>query len=162
MPTRGRLYECKTCNKQFPTFQALGGHRASHKKPRLMELYSKLDDRTASDNQNQVKKQKIHECSVCGLKFEIGQALGGHMRRHRAAMIESSSTREETVPRTPGSGGHMQRLLSSSSDNTNISFQEEIVRQVPILKRSNSSRRVLSSNLDLSLSILPLYNDSPP
>ncbi|RZC93255.1 hypothetical protein C5167_030374 [Papaver somniferum] len=60
--TRGRLYECKTCNKQFPSFQALGGHRASHKKPRLMELYSKLNDRTASDNQNQVKKQKIHEC----------------------------------------------------------------------------------------------------
>ncbi|KAE8815928.1 zinc finger protein ZAT5 [Hordeum vulgare] len=29
------VYECKTCNKCFPTFQALGGHRASHKKPRL-------------------------------------------------------------------------------------------------------------------------------
>ncbi|KAI4984895.1 hypothetical protein ZWY2020_017525 [Hordeum vulgare] len=27
--------ECKTCNKCFPTFQALGSHRASHKKPRL-------------------------------------------------------------------------------------------------------------------------------
>uniref|UniRef100_A0A803MGP9 C2H2-type domain-containing protein n=1 Tax=Chenopodium quinoa TaxID=63459 RepID=A0A803MGP9_CHEQI len=25
-------YECKTCNKAFPSFQALGGHRTSHKK----------------------------------------------------------------------------------------------------------------------------------
>ncbi|XP_021724416.1 zinc finger protein ZAT5-like [Chenopodium quinoa] len=25
-------YECKTCNKTFPSFQALGGHRTSHKK----------------------------------------------------------------------------------------------------------------------------------
>ncbi|KAL0413999.1 UNVERIFIED_CONTAM: Zinc finger protein ZAT12 [Sesamum radiatum] len=31
-----RVFTCKTCNRQFPSFQALGGHRASHKKPRLM------------------------------------------------------------------------------------------------------------------------------
>ena len=24
-----------------------------------------------------------HQCHVCGLGFEMGQALGGHMRRHR-------------------------------------------------------------------------------
>ncbi|GJZ80195.1 zinc finger protein ZAT5-like protein [Tanacetum coccineum] len=29
------VYECKTCNRTFPSFQALGGHRASHKKPKL-------------------------------------------------------------------------------------------------------------------------------
>ncbi|KAJ1418927.1 Zinc finger C2H2-type [Sesbania bispinosa] len=28
------LYQCKTCNRCFPSFQALGGHRASHKKPK--------------------------------------------------------------------------------------------------------------------------------
>ena len=33
--TVNRVFECKTCNRQFPSFQALGGHRASHKKPRL-------------------------------------------------------------------------------------------------------------------------------
>ncbi|KAL8551966.1 hypothetical protein ACS0TY_000859 [Phlomoides rotata] len=72
-----RVFECKTCNRQFPSFQALGGHRASHKKPRLM-----------ADGNNQdpsPPKPKTHECSVCGLEFPIGQALGGHMRRHRSA-----------------------------------------------------------------------------
>ncbi|KAI3967950.1 hypothetical protein MKW92_043992 [Papaver armeniacum] len=149
MPTsiRGRIYECKTCNRQFPSFQALGGHRASHKKPRLMELYS-LDNPSISDNQQQAKKQKIHECSICGLKFAIGQALGGHMRKHRAAMIESSST-TTTAETTTG-------LSSSSSDYTNISFQEDVLPQVPVLKRSNSSRRLFSLNLDLSLALLPL------
>lgn len=152
MPTsiQGRIYECKTCNKQFPSFQALGGHRASHKKPRLMELYS-LDNQSISDNQQQAKKQKVHECSICGSKFAIGQALGGHMRRHRAAMNECSSTIAAAT--TTG-------LSSSSSDNTDISFQEDVLPQVPVLKRSNSCRRVSSLNLDLSLALLPLDSNN--
>ena len=27
----------------------------------------------------------VHRCSTCGAVFPTGQALGGHMRRHRAA-----------------------------------------------------------------------------
>ncbi|KAL6907467.1 hypothetical protein ACP4OV_002506 [Aristida adscensionis] len=68
-----RVFECKTCNRQFPSFQALGGHRASHKKPRM-----------ADDAAAEPPKPKVHGCSICGLEFAIGQALGGHMRRHRA------------------------------------------------------------------------------
>nr|GMD14285.1 zinc finger protein ZAT5-like [Ipomoea batatas] len=96
------VYQCKTCTRTFPSFQALGGHRASHKKPKI----------TAGDNQkksppplpaaepadhekqnwplsaagvfsNGGGKAKIHECSICGSEFSSGQALGGHMRRHR-------------------------------------------------------------------------------
>ncbi|KAL1549711.1 zinc finger protein ZAT12-like [Salvia divinorum] len=69
-----RVFQCKTCNRQFPSFQALGGHRASHKKPRL----SAPGD----------VKPKTHECAICGLEFPIGQALGGHMRRHRSTSGE--------------------------------------------------------------------------
>ncbi|XP_062210788.1 zinc finger protein ZAT7-like [Phragmites australis] len=72
-----RVFECKTCNRQFPSFQALGGHRASHKKPRLADG----GDGAAAEP----PKPKVHGCSICGLEFAIGQALGGHMRRHRAA-----------------------------------------------------------------------------
>lgn len=77
--TPGRVFECKTCNRQFSSFQALGGHRASHKKPRL----NTDGDLTHAANLGPVKP-KSHECSICGLEFSIGQALGGHMRRHRA------------------------------------------------------------------------------
>ena len=31
-------------------------------------------------------QQQQHECHICGLGFEMGQALGGHMRRHREEM----------------------------------------------------------------------------
>ncbi|KAH7560902.1 hypothetical protein JRO89_XS10G0135900 [Xanthoceras sorbifolium] len=76
-----RVFACKTCNKEFPSFQALGGHRASHKKPKLIGGAVEVFDEPESP-----KKPKTHECSICGVEFAIGQALGGHMRRHRAVL----------------------------------------------------------------------------
>ncbi|MFS7897681.1 putative transcription factor C2H2 family [Helianthus anomalus] len=72
LPEPGRLFHCKTCNKPFRSFQALGGHRASHKRLKLNDFLGQSP-----------LKAKTHECSVCGQEFAIGQALGGHMRRHR-------------------------------------------------------------------------------
>ena len=83
---QGRVFVCKTCNKIFSSFQALGGHTASHKKPRLT---GDLPEIPVSP-----KKPKIHECSICGMEFAIGQALGGHMRRHRTASNEGLVTRD--------------------------------------------------------------------
>jgi hypothetical protein len=99
------VYDCKTCNRSFPSFQALGGHRASHKKPKPKEEDNQSNFKpntvfsspsppytpptttvpaaVLSKNTNRVNK--IHECSICGAEFTSGQALGGHMRRHRAA-----------------------------------------------------------------------------
>ncbi|KAI3470731.1 hypothetical protein Pfo_027394 [Paulownia fortunei] len=79
-----RVFTCKTCNRQFPSFQALGGHRASHKKPRLVAGDHLLQ-------QSSPTKPKTHECSICGLEFAIGQALGGHMRRHRASIADQKN-----------------------------------------------------------------------
>ncbi|KAM0824943.1 hypothetical protein ACQ4PT_069890 [Festuca glaucescens] len=42
-----------------------------------------------------------HECHSCGLGFETGQALGGHMRRHREEMAHSGSA-----------GGHEHWLIA--------------------------------------------------
>jgi len=79
-PSRKRVlkkgeFKCKTCNKQFLSFQALGGHRASHKKLQ----------RLSSNFSCSVGTPKLHQCSICGLVFHIGQALGGHMRKHRVS-----------------------------------------------------------------------------
>ncbi|KAJ7980899.1 Zinc finger protein [Quillaja saponaria] len=78
----GRVFRCKTCNKQFTSFQALGGHRASHKKPKLTSGSDIGSDKFMA------RKPKVHECPICGLEFQIGQALGGHMRRHKGGLNE--------------------------------------------------------------------------
>ncbi|KAK3032937.1 hypothetical protein RJ639_036108 [Escallonia herrerae] len=61
--------------RHFSSFQALGGNRASHKKPRLM------GDDLHLNSCSQPAKPKMHECSICGLEFGLGQALRGHMRQ---------------------------------------------------------------------------------
>ncbi|CAL9123684.1 unnamed protein product, partial [Musa textilis] len=33
----GRVFECQTCCRRFPSFQALGHHRASHEKLRAAD-----------------------------------------------------------------------------------------------------------------------------
>ncbi|KAJ1388991.1 Zinc finger C2H2-type [Sesbania bispinosa] len=130
------IYECKTCNRTFPSFQALGGHRASHKKPKMMVITSQEEKKSPPSlpqasplimksefeeaKQSHIKvinppvslelgcginggglslihggnksKSKIHECSICGSEFTSGQALGGHMRRHRASTININNT----------------------------------------------------------------------
>ncbi|KAJ9181516.1 hypothetical protein P3X46_009639 [Hevea brasiliensis] len=112
-----QLYQCKTCNRFFPSFQALGGHRTSHKKPhnktnneenRVIEeeedqllknmstaLSLQMPNRALYGSSN-IKSNKVHECSICGAEFSSGQALGGHMRRHRAAFATTSTTTTTT------------------------------------------------------------------
>ncbi|KAE9461135.1 hypothetical protein C3L33_06948, partial [Rhododendron williamsianum] len=101
----GRVFSCKTCNREFPSFQALGGHRASHKRPRLT---------TADGNFLHVQtpeKPKTHECSICGLEFAIGQALGGHMRRHRPAGADGKAEGLPGLEKSVGSDEKRDRLL---------------------------------------------------
>ncbi|KAF6145197.1 hypothetical protein GIB67_041392 [Kingdonia uniflora] len=70
--TTGNVFECVTCNKTFPSFQALGGRRTNH------------ETRETDD----ASKMHIslfdvwHRCKVCSKLFPTGQALGGHMRCH--------------------------------------------------------------------------------
>ncbi|XWS28879.1 hypothetical protein CRYUN_Cryun25bG0109500 [Craigia yunnanensis] len=82
---QSRVFACKTCNKSFSSFQALGGHRASHNKLRLTGRFPEMSVSP--------KKPTTHKCSICGLEFPIGQALGGHMRKHKTALNEELVTR---------------------------------------------------------------------
>nr|GLL40215.1 zinc finger protein ZAT12-like [Ipomoea trifida] len=121
----GRVFECKTCSRQFPSFQALGGHRASHKRPRTAAMGEVPPSSPA--------KPKTHECSICGQEFGIGQALGGHMRRHRAVVMngEMSSSpppldRVPAVVKIPAAGG--RRVLCLDLNLTPLENDLEFIK----------------------------------
>ncbi|KAJ4900269.1 C2H2 and C2HC zinc fingers superfamily protein [Raphanus sativus] len=84
-----RDYKCSVCGKSFPSYQALGGHKTSHRKP----VSNNNEDTNNSGNGNVTNNGKIsnclmgqsgktHKCSICFKSFPSGQALGGHKRCH--------------------------------------------------------------------------------
>ncbi|KAJ0961912.1 hypothetical protein J5N97_029740 [Dioscorea zingiberensis] len=73
-----RAYLCYTCNKSFPTPQALGGHRTSHTKAK-----NNFEDGEVLEKDKVISGQaEKHPCKQCDAVFPCGQALGGHMRKH--------------------------------------------------------------------------------
>ncbi|CAH2039385.1 unnamed protein product [Thlaspi arvense] len=76
-----KWFECETCKKVFKSYQALGGHRASHKKKRALEGSSSSSAILVSDEKKK-KRSSGHECPICLKVFSSGQALGGHKRSH--------------------------------------------------------------------------------
>lgn len=84
-PALNLSYKCTVCGKAFPSYQALGGHKASHRKS------SSESGATATDNPStfntttaaaSASSGRTHECSICHKTFPTGQALGGHKRCH--------------------------------------------------------------------------------
>lgn len=85
-------YKCSVCNKAFPSYQALGGHKASHRKSSATASSDAVSSAAAlTDNNNPstsaastttATSGRTHECSICHKTFPTGQALGGHKRCH--------------------------------------------------------------------------------
>ncbi|KAL6578256.1 hypothetical protein OROMI_010584 [Orobanche minor] len=80
------VYRCSACDKAFASYQALGGHKARHRK-----LNARVDEHSttsvsaaaATSSAATSGDGKTHECSVCHKCFPMGQALGGHKRRQQ-------------------------------------------------------------------------------
>ncbi|PSS33661.1 Zinc finger protein [Actinidia chinensis var. chinensis] len=88
-----REYQCRTCNKMFDSYQALGGHQTSHR-TNSAEASAKLEWHENLADQNtsyESKKSKDHECPICLKVFPSGQALGGHKRAHYIGLTENTN-----------------------------------------------------------------------
>ncbi|XVF01378.1 hypothetical protein REPUB_Repub04eG0083100 [Reevesia pubescens] len=79
-------YKCSVCNKAFSSYQALGGHKASHRKSSTDSAATTNADNPSTSSTTTISATsgsgKAHECSICHKTFPTGQALGGHKRRH--------------------------------------------------------------------------------
>ncbi|KAL6320260.1 hypothetical protein AAG906_005337 [Vitis piasezkii] len=82
------IYRCETCNKGFQSYQALGGHRASHKK---LKIESDEEDIAPSKG-----NQRTFKCPFCFKVFESGQAMGGHKKVHMSTA--AAAARRVSMP----------------------------------------------------------------
>ncbi|CAA3026958.1 zinc finger ZAT10-like [Olea europaea subsp. europaea] len=74
------------CGKSFSSYQALGGHKTSH---RDRSQFATTTAITSTSNISYLNPSgRIHKCHVCNQTFTTGQALGGHMRRHYEGEIK--------------------------------------------------------------------------
>ncbi|CAE6253145.1 unnamed protein product [Arabidopsis arenosa] len=69
-------YTCDICGQVLHSYQALGGHRTSHRNKRL-----KISDKNHSVEDGPVVRRS-YECQICNRVFASGQALGGHKKIH--------------------------------------------------------------------------------
>ncbi|XP_052178717.1 uncharacterized protein LOC127792304 [Diospyros lotus] len=121
-------YKCSTCNKCFPTHQALGGHRSSHNKINKtltnstapadqddddyqpsVDCYNEEENKEnegagcSSSSSKQVAAD--HLCKICNKSFPTGQALGGHKRCHWTGAADHqapNSTQLAAASASPG------------------------------------------------------------
>ncbi|KAL7608908.1 hypothetical protein Lser_V15G09650 [Lactuca serriola] len=113
-PSQNRSkYQCETCDKVFDSFQALGGHKTSHRK---------IDNDFAfSGGGNKSRKNvaqddgKLHECPYCYRVFGSGQALGGHKRSH--VLGSSTTTASDSFG---GKGDASVNLVNSTKAQGNL------------------------------------------
>ncbi|KAG1362171.1 zinc finger protein ZAT9-like [Cocos nucifera] len=87
-------YQCVTCKKVFRSYQALGGHRASHKKSGggcIAAVQTQIHGVESSEGNADREANKVHECSFCFRVFDSGQALGGHKRSHLASSATATT-----------------------------------------------------------------------
>ncbi|CAN6323307.1 unnamed protein product [Urochloa humidicola] len=82
------LHRCSVCGKAFPSHQALGGHKSSHRtRPPAAAAAAPAQSAASSASASGAAGSsggggRAHECSVCRKTFPTGQALGGHKRCH--------------------------------------------------------------------------------
>ncbi|KAI5598449.1 hypothetical protein POPTR_002G143800v4 [Populus trichocarpa] len=126
--TRGK-YKCETCNKVFKSYQALGGHRASHKK---LKVYTpsnepKLERTENAGASTSLPEKKTHECPYCFRVFSSGQALGGHKRSHLIGVAASSSTPARSSTRIGDNNwGFIDLNLPAPVDDDDISQVDQL------------------------------------
>ncbi|XP_073133000.1 zinc finger protein ZAT6-like [Henckelia pumila] len=151
-------FQCKSCKKVFSSHQALGGHRASHKRvkgcfasnsdPENVDQDSIQEDceflTTQSEtttvapptsNASAKKTLKMHECTICRRVFSSGQALGGHKRCHWLTSISSDNS--FNIPNLHDfEYGHDQQVYKASNDHI---IDLNLKLPVPQLGRRNDA-----------------------
>lgn len=132
-------YKCGVCDKEFLSYQALGGHKASHRKPAVEGLTAAVTaTATSSSSTSTGGGGKSHVCSICNKSFPSGQALGGHKRCHYEGGLNNKAS-SPAANSTVSDGGAATSTVTHSRldfdlnlpafpDNITVDFDGAIVK----------------------------------
>lgn len=158
------LFKCSVCGKEYPSYQALGGHKASHR----VKLPQPLVENAGAEAGEKTRPKmlspsgKIHKCSICHIVFPTGQALGGHKRRHYEGVIggHKHGNDEVVLKLSPNNNGSVVTKVLDPKQSLSVSDnvlsghkrnQDEVVPSRDKWSLSNVS--VVKNVLDLELSL---------
>ncbi|KAL3734913.1 hypothetical protein ACJRO7_024136 [Eucalyptus globulus] len=146
-------YRCPVCDKGFPSYQALGGHKASHRKHASSAANGAAaggDDQPTTSSTSAATTSsgvsgKVHECSICHKSFPTGQALGGHKRCHYEAPAPASFSAPSAAAAPAASGVSVSEGVGST--HTQSQGHREFDLNIPALPEF-SPRFVVSGGVD--------------
>ncbi|CAD6211622.1 unnamed protein product [Miscanthus lutarioriparius] len=157
-------FRCAVCGKAFASYQALGGHKSSHRKPPTPEQYAAafaataqtasggdFDETTASPGS--AASGGPHRCTICRRGFATGQALGGHKRCHYWDGTSSVSVSLSASASATGSSSgvtvrNLDLNLMPVPENAGVKRwveEEEVQSPLPIKKRRISDSLALTA-----------------
>ena len=147
-------FRCAVCGKAFASYQALGGHKSSHRKPPTEEQYAAaaaasaggLDETAPSGSSGGASGGGPHRCTICRRGFATGQALGGHKRCHYwdGSSVSVSLSASASGSGTGSSGVTVRNFdlnLVPMPENAGMRRwveEEEVQSPLPIKKRRMS------------------------
>ncbi|VVA92789.1 unnamed protein product [Arabis nemorensis] len=146
------MYKCSVCDKAFSSYQALGGHKASHRKN--LSLSGGGDEQSTSTatvtttSAVTTGNGKSHVCSICNKSFASGQALGGHKRCHYEGNNSSVSNSEGAGSTSHVSSSHrgFDLNIPPIPEFLSVNGDDEVMSPMPAKKKS---RFDLSEKLQL-------------
>ncbi|KAL6501523.1 ZINC FINGER protein [Orobanche gracilis] len=133
-------YGCSVCGKAFPSYQALGGHKASHRvRPTTATATASYDGNSTTDSSYVSAlnpSSRLHECSICRKAFPTGQALGGHKRRHYEGVIGGGAAKIRTTTSSNAASDQMTVAVPRNIDlnlppSPELQCEEEVESAVP-------------------------------
>lgn len=152
-------FRCAVCGKAFPSYQALGGHKSSHRKPPTAEQQAVVSAADSEDETTTSSGGGPHRCTICRRGFATGQALGGHKRCHywdgSSVSVSLSATTSATGTGTGSSGVtvrnfdlNLMPVPESDGMRRWVDEEEEVQSPLPIKKRRISNPSLTLATCD--------------
>ncbi|GMI73563.1 hypothetical protein HRI_001025600 [Hibiscus trionum] len=116
------LFECKACKKVFNSHQALGGHRASHKKVKgcFAARLDRIDDSQAGDDRDVITHEEFFpRKSMSTLQFDQGTSTPLASTPKKKSKVHECSICHRVFSSGQALGGHKRcHWITSNSPDT--------------------------------------------